>query len=55
MIQHEFSNTEGQPKLSPEDARAGETTGRVRIILGVSFALAVIGLGIAMLSFASGI
>jgi hypothetical protein len=52
---HEIQNTEGHQKVGVEDARSAETTGRVRIILAVSFALAVICLGVVMLTFASGI
>jgi hypothetical protein len=52
---HEIQNTEGHPTVGIEDARSAETTGRVRIILAVSFALAVICLGVVMLTFASGI
>jgi hypothetical protein len=52
---HEIENTEGHPTVSMERARSAETTGRVRIILAVSFALAVICLGVVMLTFANGI
>jgi hypothetical protein len=52
---HEIQNTEGHPTVGIEDARSAETTGRVRIILAVSFALAVICLGVVMLTFASGV
>jgi hypothetical protein len=52
---HEIDDTEGHETLGVERARSAETTGRVRIILAVSFALAVICLGVVMLSFASGI
>ncbi len=52
---HEISNTEGHDTLGVERARSAETTGHVRIILAVSFALAVICLGVVMLTFASGI
>jgi hypothetical protein len=52
---HEIENTEGHPTVGIEDARSAETTGRVRIILAVSFALAVICLGVVMLTFASGV
>jgi hypothetical protein len=52
---HEIEDTEGHQTLGVEDARSAETTGRVRIILAVSFALAVICLGVVMLTFASGI
>jgi hypothetical protein len=55
MAEHEIQNTEGHQTLGTEKARAGETSGRVRIILAVSFALAVICLGIVMLSFAGSI
>ena len=52
---HEIRNTEGHETMGVEDARSAETTGYVRIILAVSFALAVICLGVVMLTFASGI
>jgi hypothetical protein len=52
---HEIENTEGHPTVGVQRARSAETTGRVRIILAVSFALAVICLGVVMLSFANGI
>jgi hypothetical protein len=52
---HEVRNTEGHMTVPVEEARSAETTGHVRIILGVSFALAVICLGVVMLSFAGGI
>ena len=54
-VDHEIRNTEGHPTVDMERARSAETTGRVRIILAVSFALAVICLGVVMLSFANGI
>ena len=54
-VDHEIEDTEGHPTVGVEQARSAETTGRVRIILAVSFALAVIGLGVVMLSFANGI
>ena len=52
---HEIRDTEGHMTVPVEEARSAETTGHVRIILAVSFALAVICLGIVMLSFSSGI
>ena len=52
---HEIGDTEGHMTVPVEEARSAETTGHVRIILAVSFALAVICLGIVMLSFAGGI
>jgi hypothetical protein len=52
---HEIRNTEGHQTVPMEEARSAETTGHVRIILAVSFALAVICLGVVMLTFASGI
>ncbi len=52
---HEIQSTEGHQKIGVEDVRSAETTGHVRIILAVSFALAVICLGVVMLTFASGI
>ena len=55
MTPYEIENTEGHPIVSPEDARSAEKTGHVRIILAVSFALAVICLGVVMLTFAGGI
>jgi len=55
MADHEIRNTEGHQTISMENARSGETSGRVRIILAVSFALAVICLGVVMLTFANGI
>jgi hypothetical protein len=54
-VDHEVENTEGHRTVGVDRARSAETTGRVRIILAVSFALAVIGLGVVMLSFANGI
>ena len=51
---HEIEDTEGHQTVGIERARAAETTGHVRIILAVSFALAVICLGVVMLSFAGG-
>jgi hypothetical protein len=48
---HEVEDTEGHETLGVERARGAETTGHVRIILGVSFALAVICLGVVMLAF----
>ncbi|HEY4164801.1 MAG TPA: hypothetical protein VGM59_17165 [Dongiaceae bacterium] len=52
------------PKIGPgdavsevvpvQDARAAEKTGRVRVILIVSFALAVICLGAIVIGFAGG-
>jgi len=55
MAQHEIENTEGHQTIGVEKARAAEKTGHVRIILAVSFALAVICLGVIMLTFANGI
>ena len=52
---HEIHNTEGHQTVPVQEARSAETTGHVRIILAVSFALAVICLGVVMLSFAGGI
>ena len=52
---HEIRNTEGHQTVPVVEARSAETTGHVRIILAVSFALAVICLGVVMLSFAGGI
>jgi hypothetical protein len=52
---HEVRNAEGHPTVGVEEVRSAETTGRVRIILAVSFALAVICLGVVMLAFAGGI
>jgi hypothetical protein len=52
---HEIDETEGHETLGVERARGAETTGHVRIILAVSFALAVICLGVVMLAFAGGI
>jgi hypothetical protein len=52
---HEIENTEGHQTIPVEQARSAETTGHVRIILAVSFALAVICLGVVMLTFAGGI
>jgi hypothetical protein len=52
---HEIGDTEGHMTVPVEEARSAETTGHVRIILGVSFALAVICLGVVMLAFSSGI
>ena len=52
---HEIEDTEGHQTVPMEEARSAETTGRVRIILAVSFALAVICLGVVMLTFAGGI
>ena len=52
---HEIANSEGHQTVGIERARGAETTGHVRIILAVSFALAVICLGVVMLTFASGI
>ena len=52
---HEIEDTEGHDTVNVERARSAETTGHVRIILAVSFALAVICLGVVMLTFASGI
>lgn len=52
---HEIENNDGHETVGVERARAAETTGHVRIILAVSFALAVICLGVVMLTFAGGI
>jgi hypothetical protein len=52
MAPDEIRNTEGHETMQPDRARAAEKTGRVRIILAVSFALAVICLGVVMLTFA---
>ena len=52
MAPDEIEDTEGHQVIEPERARSAETTGRVRIILAVSFALAVICLGVVMLTFA---
>lgn len=52
---HEIRDTEGHETIPMEEARSAETTGHVRVILAVSFALAVICLGIVMLAFAGGI
>jgi hypothetical protein len=52
---HEIRDTEGHETVGIEEARSAETTGRVRVILAVSFALAVICLGVVLLTFASGI
>jgi hypothetical protein len=54
-VDREIENTQGHPTIEVEKARSAETTGRVRIILAVSFALAVICLGVVMLTFAGGI
>lgn len=54
-VDHEIENTEGHQTIGMEQARSAETTGHVRIILAVSFALAVICLGVVMLTFAGGI
>ena len=51
---NEIEDTEGHPIVAMEDARAGETSGRMRIVLITSLALAVIALGVIMLSFAQG-
>jgi len=55
MVPHEIEHTEGHMVIPPEQARSAEKTGHVRIILAVSFALAVICLGVIMLTFANGI
>jgi hypothetical protein len=52
---HEIQNTEGHQTVGVDRTRGAETTGHVRIILAVSFALAVICLGVVMLAFAGGI
>jgi hypothetical protein len=52
---HEIRDTEGHETVPMEKARGAETTGHMRIVLGISFALAVICLGIVMLAFAGGI
>jgi len=52
---HEIRDAEGHKTVNVERARSAETTGHVRIVLAVSFALAVICLGVVMLTFASGI
>jgi hypothetical protein len=38
------NNDPNTPTLSPDEARAGEKTGHVRIILGVSTLLTICGL-----------
>lgn len=46
-----MSQTEGHKTLPTEKARAGQETGRVRIILAVSFILAIVALGIVLFAF----
>lgn len=40
-----------QEKLTATEARAGQTTGRIRYVLGLSLAGSVIALGIIYLAF----
>ena len=47
---HEIDR-EGHEHVPMEEARAGETTGRVRIILAVSSILAIVALGIVVFAF----
>jgi len=47
---HEI-DSEGHVHVPMEEARAGETTGRVRIILAVSSILAIVALGIVVFAF----
>lgn len=52
MSYTEPTDREGHEHVGMEKARAGETTGRVRIILVVSSILAIIALGIVVYAFA---
>ena len=45
---------ESPEALPAERARAGETSGHVRIILGVSMSLTVIGMGVLLLAWMTG-
>ena len=47
------NETDVHKHVPVEKARAAEKTGRVRVILGVSFVLAIIALGIVLYFFAS--
>ena len=51
MSYTEPTDREGHEHVPMERARAGETTGRVRIVLVVSSILAVVALGIVLISF----
>jgi hypothetical protein len=45
------TDQDGHEHVPMEEARAGETTGRVRIILAVSSILAIVALGIVVFAF----
>jgi len=47
---HEI-DSEGHEHVPMEEARAGQTTGRVRIILAVSSILAIVALGFIVFAF----
>lgn len=42
------------PVVSTRDARSGETSGHMRIVLGVSLSLTVIGMGVVLLIWIAG-
>jgi len=46
------TDREGHEHVPVEEARSAETTGRVRIILAVSFILAIVALGLVVFAFA---
>ena len=51
----EQPNPRDEPQVvSTEKARSGETSGHVRLILGVSMSLTVIGMGVVLLMWISG-
>lgn len=50
---HDPAADDAAPTLSKEDARAGETSGHVRLILGLSMSLVVIGLGVLVFVWSS--
>jgi hypothetical protein len=45
------TDRKGHEHVAMEDARAGETTGRIRIVLVVSSILAIVALGIVLIAF----
>jgi len=45
------TDSQGHTHLPMEEARAGETTGRIRIILAVSSILAIVAMGIVIFAF----
>jgi heme/copper-type cytochrome/quinol oxidase subunit 4 len=51
MSYTEPTDKHGHEHLPKQDARSGETTGRMRIVLVVSVILAIVALGVVMMTF----